>query len=364
MGKNDGLNPGSYRVRYREGITLVPDGAVPLPNKEHWVNPTDIAINAKGVYVLDRGTPEVPECKNEDGTITPAVPGVGATYLYRFSRDGKPDTAFADRGRLTVTEKPTRVWSVAVDENGVIYFPTGGHNVMVFDPSGEKTGQTIGGYEDDPKSDRNTTWISWIALGPGKRIYLFFGNVIRVYDRTKNAFDGILYSGTSAYSKQVGGNIGGNMISSDRQGAVYIASEAHQLEKLHDDGKKIMPCYSYRIEHNMCNPMGPSAVGGLIWVVTHGPSSPFWDSGGSGEMVLFWDSGQELVLVEQYGKPGKASDKLEFINPCAAAQTPDHLELWVVEDGLANADGPPGNARVRRFQISAAESEEVLFTLK
>jgi hypothetical protein len=46
------------------------------------------------------------------------------------------------------------------------------------------------------------------------------------------------------------------------------------------------------------------------------------------------------------------------MNPSSAVQTPDHLELWVVEDGLPNGDGPPGNARVRKFRITSAKSEE------
>ena len=359
VGKNHGLKPGDYRIRYREGVTLALDAAVTLPHKERWVNPTDIAINSKGVYVLDRGIIEVPAVKSEDGTTTDAVPGLGSTYLYRFSRDGKPDTTFADRGRMTVDEAPTRVWSVAVDDEGIIYLPSQReHRVMVFSPTGDKTDQTIGGYEDNPNSNRNTTYISWIALGPGKRIYLFFGDLVRVYDRTKNAFDGFLYTGNSAYSKIVDGrSIGGNQITSDRQGAVYIASEAHQLEKLLDDGKAIKPSYSFHAAP-MCSPMGPSAAGGLVWVATHGPATPYWDSGGAGEMVLFWDNGAELVRVEAYGKAGKAADKLEFINPCATAQTSDHLELWVAEDGVANPDGPPGNARVRKFHIASTRSEE------
>ncbi|MBI4026182.1 MAG: hypothetical protein HY360_14440 [Verrucomicrobia bacterium] len=45
-------------------------------------------------------------------------------------------------------------------------------------------------------------------------------------------------------------------------------------------------------------------------------------------------------------------------NPSAAVQTPDHLELWVVEDGLPSGEGPPGNAWVRKFRITSAQSEE------
>jgi len=111
-------------------------------------------------------------------------------------------------------------------------------------------------------------------------------------------------------------------------------------------------------------PCGPSAAGGLIWVVDHGPAGPFWDSGGDNDLLLFWDSGDDLVFFGRYGGPGKAKDKLEFLNPSAVAQTPDHLELWVTEDGMPVLDGQHGNARVRKFKITAEKTEEVPLELK
>lgn len=38
--------------------------------------------------------------------------------------------------------------------------------------------------------------------------------------------------------------------------------------------------------------------------------------------------------------------------------SPDHAELWVVEDGAINKEGPPGNARIRRFAITAERVED------
>ena len=111
--------------------------------------------------------------------------------------------------------------------------------------------------------------------------------------------------------------------------------------------------------------MGPCASAGLVWVAAHGPGpGPFWDSGGGGEVLLFCDDGSKITLIECFGTPGVAANRLEFLNPSAVVMTPDHQELWVVEDGLANADGPPGNARVRHFKIRAAHSEEAPLELR
>ena len=84
---------------------------------------------------------------------------------------------------------------------------------------------------------------------------------------------------------------------------------------------------------------------------------PQWDIDG-GEVVLLWDDGEIIQLVQRFGLPGVAANNLQFMNPSAAVQPPDHLALWVVEDGLPNGEGPPGNARVRKFRITSSKSEE------
>ena len=55
---------------------------------------------------------------------------------------------------------------------------------------------------------------------------------------------------------------------------------------------------------------------------------------------------------------------MEFLNPASAAMSADHTELWVSEDGLPNTEGPPGNARIRRFLLKAANTQEAELDLK
>ncbi|MBI4024471.1 MAG: hypothetical protein HY360_05785 [Verrucomicrobia bacterium] len=360
IGRNHDLGPGSYRIRYRGGITLAADMELTLPGKEKWSNPTGIALRGKGVYVLDGGIPSAPPARKEDESTAEEMPVTPATYLYKFSLDGKPDAAFGDRGRAALFDKPTGMTNLAVDDKGLIYLPSGGHEVLVWSETGERMPQAIGGIED-AKSARHTTWTSGAALGPDRLIYILSGCMIRVYDRTKNGFDGFLYTGRFTHPNNFG-----QSIATDRSGSIYlIAHPVNVFQKIHDTGKEIKEGYVAGAEDKMYAPMGLSAGGSLVWIADHGPGpGPFWDSGGGNEIILFWDNGERLILLDRYGAGGKARDRLEFINPCATAQSPDHTELWVAEDGVKNADGPPGNARVRKFRITAAASEEIPLELK
>ncbi len=362
LGKNPGLKAGSWRVRYRDGIGVATNLDITLQKKERWNNPKDIAICDKGVYVMDPGIPAKPPEKKEDGTMTDEVPGIGEFYVYKFSRDGKPDATFGDRGRATIFDKPYAIDSMAVDSEGLIYIPSGGHDSMVVGPSGEPMNQRIGGYDGDPMGPKCTTWLDNVAIGPGKKIYLLTAaayGTLRAYDRLKNAFDGVLYS-------MVITRVGAlpRAVASDQQGSIYYLTPDHAFQKVEDDGKALKETYSSSSAEKMYLPRGPSASGGLIWVVDHGPAGPFWDSGGDNDLLLFWDTGGDIVFFDRFGGPGKAADKVEFLNPSAVAQSPDHLELWVTEDGLPNVDGPPGNKRVRKFSITAENTEEVPLELK
>ena len=49
------------------------------------------------------------------------------------------------------------------------------------------------------------------------------------------------------------------------------------------------------------------ASAGLVWVASHGPGfGPYWDSGGGGEVALYWDdrAARQLRLVARFGMPG------------------------------------------------------------
>lgn len=359
----DGLKPGPYRIRYREDLTLTPDQDLLLPRKEKWVNPCDVAITGKGVYILDRGIPATEAVvKKEEGASGEAPTDQGATHVYKFTHDGKPDPSFGDRGRATISEKPSShiVVSLAADPSGYVYLPSELAEVRVFDPTGAVPAPGIGGSAEGAQS---TTWAGALTLGPGKLIYIFSGGLrnLSVYDRTSAGFEGFRYGLKTERTGTTSRSIG-----SDRRGAIYMATQTDLLlQKIDDTGKELKESYRSDPSDKMYLPMGPSAEAGLIWVADHGPGGgPFWDSGGGGEVLLFWDSGRELSLVSRFGSPGLSKDKLEFLNPCSTAQTPDHLGLWVMEDGLPNADGPPGNARVRRFKIGCARSEEATVELK
>jgi len=247
--------------------------------------------------------------------------------------------------------------------------PSGGYYVEIWDGAGKRVPRVIGGYHSggDPgfwtPKGRNTQHVNSVALGPDQRIYLHILDygAIRVYDRTKNGLDGCLYS--AAHNHALGGSLP-RCLAANRMGALYLCTSTKQILKLVDTGKELRTAYCSEPEPRMILPTGLSVSGDLIWVAANGPGDPFWDSGNGEEVLLFWDNGEEIQLVEQYGKAGTGRDKLEFMNPSATAQSGNHLELWVAEDGMANPEGPSGNARVRRFKITSSESEEAVFNLK
>lgn len=355
--KKSNVTPGGYRLRYREGLTLAVDGSLALPGKEKWQNPTDVFVAEKAVYVLDSGkTPPKKEgAKNgtAENDLPPEETDRGKPFIYKFQRDGKSDTSFGDRGRIgPVFQSATSLRCIAVDRAGMIYIGSGSHEIMLLDSQGNRVGQTIGGWDSDPHGPKCTVWVNSFAFGPSNRIYIPNGyGHMKVYNRTKDKFDGVLH--TTPLPNYIGMD---RCVAADGDGAVYIINRSNQLHKFNDLGTSAKPGYISDPEAKLVCPTGPCAVAGLVWVACHG-GPPLWDSD-AGEVVLFWDDGSALTLVERFGQPGKSADRLEFLNPSSIGQTPDGLELWVAEDGLTNDEGPPGNARIRRFRITASQTEE------
>ncbi len=217
----------------------------------------------------------------------------------------------------------------------------------------------IGGWEENG-GRRSTVSVNSMAMGPGRRLYLPNGGSFQIYDRTKLGFEGFLYGIPLDKMNYTGLP---RCIAADRtQSICYIINRSSQIWKYEDTGKELKPLYASDGGEKLAYPTGPSASAGQIWVAAHG-GPPLWDSEGH-EVALFWDNGAEIQLVERFGGPGKAEDKVQFMNPSTAILTPDHLALWVVEDGLPNDEGPPGNARVRRFHTEATQSAEAVVDLK
>ena len=353
------LSPGKYRIRFREGISLAFDGSLVPSGNRKWTNPTDLVVTDKSMYVLDSGKapPEGPPPEK-----TP-VGLEGRPYLYKFHRDKTPDVSFGDQGRVGPLLGPSwdklaawcynRIRSIAVDSDERVYLSSIYHEVLIYDAKGQKLKQVIGGWDNNPFGTQCTTWVNSIAMGPQNRIYLPSSyKVLRVYDRTKEAFKGVMYSTTMP--NPIGFE---RVIASDMAGTLYIICETGRLQKFVDTGSSVTAGYLSDSDVSLVNATGPSASGDLIWVAAHG-GAPLWDYD-AGEVAMFWDTGEEIHLVDRYGSPGTAVDKLQFMNPSSVVQSPDHLELWVVEDGMINEEGPPGNARIRKFKITSAHSEEV-----
>jgi hypothetical protein len=365
--KGPRLPSGNYRVRYREGIALEWETLLIPAGQRKWLNPQALTMNRKAVYVLDCGIPRIPSHKITDGSTAAEVPATGETCLYKFLTDGKADETFGDQGRVILSDKPTTYPHsfMAVDEDGAFFMSSkSNYDVTSLDPSGDPTNQLIGGFAgsgSDPFSPKNTVWVRNVTVGSGKLIYIFSGcGMIRAYDSTQSGTRGF------RYGVKTKGKIEGDCrsMTSDRRGAIFIVTNSKLIQKYEDTGQELKEGSSSRPPSKPSDkiyvPTGLSAAGDLIWVADHGPGpGPFWDSGGGHELVLFWDNEKELQLVERFGTPGLSAQKLQFHNPCATAMTPDHLQLWVAEDGLPNDDGPPGNARVRKFRITSCASEEI-----
>jgi hypothetical protein len=418
---DDTLAPGKYKVRYRERLGLQLDREIkrPLPSKDlPWINPTDLTIVGKYLYVLDSGlsvddvkpgqterewkqkdgktfkakfnayTPEskafvltapdsstiytsVDQLSPEDATEAEKIIKEEqawlqlrqdkSSYIYKLSRDGAAETTFGKDGRAPMGVL-YNVRAFAVDPNlGTIFMATGGHEIGVFDANGAKTPQVIGGWDNDPNGPKGLVWCNSLAISKiNNRIYipLSYANG-KVYDRTKNGFEGIIsrfdlpkYPGLDR-CVAVDGN------------AVYITNRNHDIERFTDEGANLKLGYASHPELKLAHPTGLSTLPGVIWVACHGPGfGPYWDSGGGGEVVLLFDDGKSISLVDRYGFPGTAAERLEFLNPSAAVPSPDHTELYVVEDGVTNPDGPSGTARIRRFKITAGVTKEIVVDVK
>lgn len=419
VSKNAAVAPGRYKVRYREGFDLKLVGELKRPEAAmpNWLNPARIIQRGQNLYVLDSGFDVVetrPEhlndltwnpvtgepfaarfvqikddivylVKKDTSAVTlkladlkPADQEIAKrlekerqdllaeraakqSALFKMDRKGVLDPAFGVGGKL-VLEGFYNLRGFDVDpNNGALYLP-GGHQITVFDAAGRPTKQIIGGWDGDPNGPKCTVWTDTVVTGPGNRLYIpnGYGN-IKIYDRTKNGFDGALY-----YQPTIpGGIMLGAAASADGVNALYVTCAPGVVQKFFDDGKSLKPTYKSADTDRLAQPTGSSASAGQIWVASHGPGpGPFWDSGGGGEVVLYYDDGQKFQLVGRFGVPGTAGDQLEFMNPTSAFMTDDHLELWVAEDGLINKEGPKGNARIRLFQLVSTHTEEVAVDIK
>lgn len=343
------LPKGRYLVRYREGVELALAGEVKRPDDSGpgWLNPTDVALAGAWVYVFDAGREVSDPARPQPQSDLPSI--------FKMDRQGRPDLAFADRGRLVLSYGYGLfgIRAFAADDQGLLYVTSTSHEVLIFDAHGKRTGRAVGGWDNDPQGSKCTVWVHSIALGWKNHIYIpngGYGNG-RVYDRTRNRFDGILYS----FALPQFDGFHRYVCADSANGAVYFIGRSQLITRYLDDGQAIKPTYQSDPEFKLAQPTGGSASGGLLWVACHGPGyGPFWDSGGGGEVVLFWDDGREFRLLSRFGAPGVAADRLEFLNPSATAMSLDHTELWVAEDTLKNKEGPPGNGRVRRFLLRAA----------
>lgn len=353
------LPPGAYRIRYREGVRLELAGPVqrPDPKVPAWLNPVDVAIVGASAYVLDAGA--VVEGQ-EPAQL--AEREAKQSSIFKMDRSGKPDPSFGAGGRLALGER-YQFRSFAVDPaTGQLFMGSGGHELRVYEANGTPTEQTIGGWDNDPAGPKCLAWCDSVALSAGNRIIIplpGYGNG-KVYDRTKNAFEGIIYRFDIP---DVNGM--SRMICTDtRSGAVYYTGQSALISRALDDGSTLTPSYSSDPAVKLARPTGGCASAGLVWWACHGPGfGPFWDSGGGGEVVLFWDTGKEMKLIDRFGVPGTAADAMEFLNPAAVAMDGTHDEVWVAEDSLPNMEGPPGNGRVRRFTLTARHDEAVDFEL-
>jgi hypothetical protein len=351
---------GAYKLRYREGVRLELVGEVRRPDEKvpAWLNPVDVASAGPSVYVRDAGVPV-------EGTDPAKVAEREAKLPCVFKMDratGKADASFGNGGRIGFPEQ-YQFRSLAVEPaTGRLFLGSGGHQVQVFEANGTPAAQVIGGWDNDPAGPKCLAWCDSVAVGADNRIIIplpGYGNG-KVYDRTKHGFDGILYR----YDNPDVNGLPRMICADPRAGTVYYTGQSALISRFVDDGKSLGGAYQSAPDVKLATPTGGCASAGLVWWACHGPGfGPFWDSGGGGEVVLFWDTGAALMLVDRFGVPGTAADAMEFLNPAAVAMDAAHEEVWVAEDGLANTEGPKGNARVRRFALTARHDEAVEFEL-
>ncbi len=418
------LKPGMYSVRVRDGIEVVLDKPIARPDAKDgkWVNPTGLCIQNGAMYLIDAGLetpPLVFDTNPEKSWVNEKKEAVKGTFVsaspetvtirptenqsivvtvpfalqpvdlqlfikeqvqkqtdweaLRVSRlpviikmnlDGSKITNWGTNGILyKLPVPPAYLRTFTVDEAGIGYLPSTGHHFLRVGQLGlldEK--YTLGGWDGNPAGPVCTVNVHNIATVSPKKVYIpsqGYQNV-KVYDPTKPGFEGILYSSTPFLSTGAP-----NGIAADTYGNVYLSGENQLIHKYSDNGKAVTFAYSTDPELKLCWPTGITTSGSLVLFACRGPGpGPFWDSGGGGEFVVLWDNGTSMSRVIRFGAPGFSLENKEFLNPSAISLTADHSALIVVEDGLTNLDGPPGNARVTRFKLKAAIEDAVPLELK
>jgi hypothetical protein len=423
---DEALKAGTYAIRFRDGLDLVVDKPILRPDTADgkWVNPTAVTVQRNGLFVVDAGlhTPDLVltendeiEWVNPDGkpvkgvyvssdetsvTVTPSenksitvafelakqsaaaqalvkkqkarqveheqLKTTRLPHIMKLNLDGSKVTNWGMNGIYgPVPIAPATLRTFAVDDRGVGYLPSGGHHVNVLGPLGMPEKLTIGGWDNVPAGPVCTVWVSSLAVAGPKKIYIpnaGYGNM-KVYDRTKQGFEGILFAVAPVREPRMP-----NAIAADSRGNYYIADTTNVLSKYHDDDKTLTFKYHSDPELKMAWPTGVSTSAGLVLVACRGPGfGPYWDSGGGGEIVLFWDNGTELVRVARFGVPGFSLDRMELLNPSGTAISADHSSIYVAEDGMTTivdgAEAPAGNARVTQFKLQHAVEDSVTVEL-
>lgn len=234
--KKSELKPGNYTVRYRDKISLVFEENL-LPNGEaQWINPVDLCVTSNAIYVLDALDPKYYPEQEVRSNFGPKEPHA---YIYKFSRDGKPDLGFCEGGRFGLLDGNTEsIRALAVDEEGMMYVSNGYHLAVVYDQTGSVI-RKIGGYSD-PHTPKCTIWVNSLTLAPPNKIYLpsQWGS-FQVYDRTREGYDGALYSGQLKLTTGFHRMICVDAITS----AIYVINRLGQIERYEDTGTAINQSY-------------------------------------------------------------------------------------------------------------------------
>ncbi len=401
------IKPGEYLLRLRDGITLAFDRPVLRPDSPtgQWVNPTHLAWHNGFLFIGEAGfnTPEIvaqrsPEltwatrdgktvkgicARVEEGNalIIASDPALGVVpvdpdkqapdvtvvvrdvqkqtadwralikfqrpFIIKLGPDGKPASNWGDHGYCRDAPiYPGTMHGLTADENGSLYMPYNDASTVVIGPLGLLEKRNVGDFTGNAPR-------SVAAAGPKKLYVVPYTGYLKLFvcDRTLDGAAANLYT----VSPFKNGSWITNCIAADASGNVYMADPHGTLTKYTDTGKTVEENYVSTPDPVPQQLGGISLSKNLVWLAAHGPGpGPFWDSGGGGEVLLFYDSGKSLSLLARFGTPGLNTDPIEFLNPRATLMTPDHKQLYVAEDGLPNTDGPPGNARVSLFKIKAA----------
>jgi hypothetical protein len=409
------LKPGEYVVRIRDGISLAFDKPIPRPDSPDgkWVNPTHLALQNGFLYIGEAGAaiPEIvaqrsPEltwntrdgktvkgicARVEDGnalivvtdpatstvsvvpvdpgTQTPAASAVAMDvmkqtsdwralikhsqpFVVKLGPDGKPASNWGNQGYWRDIPVSSGVMhAMALSDDGNLYMPAGDNTVQYAGPLGLREQRNIGDFTGTaPRS---------LAVAGSSKLYVVpYTGYTRLFaaDRTKTGAAANLYNVTPFRN----GSWITNSITADDQGNIYMADEPGNLVKIVDTGKTLEEKYVHTAEPKFYGLGGVNLSKGIITAAVHGPGpGPFWDSGGGGEIALFFDDGKALKLLARIGTPGQSTDPIEFLNPRSVVITPDHKYLYVAEDGWTNTEGPPGNARVSRFILKSTLEESV-----